>query len=207
MNYAELQTAIIEDTHRQDLANLVPRFIREGEGMIRREMTAFILTTTLEETDRSITNPAQYILPSGVLIIRRIAIAGSLGSDLTRIALGSITSYTATQRVAVYVEPGDGLIEFRGNPPQDTIFDLNYFGMPAPLVADTDTNTLLDENETLYKAAAMFYLYQNTQDRELASDALDVFNGVVATLNEQIARKIGGAKITASYNFGSGGGY
>jgi hypothetical protein len=207
MNYGELQTAVIEDTHRPDLANLVPRFIRESEDMIRREMTAYMLTTTLQETDRSLTNSSQYSLPDGVLVIRRVAIAGSLGSDITRIALGSITSYTTTQRVAVYVQPGDGLLEFRGTPPADTIFDLNYFGMPARLVADTDTNSLLDENETLYKAGAMFYLYQNSQDRELASDALDVFNGVVETLNEQIARKIGGAKITASYQFGGGGGY
>ena len=207
MNYGELKTAIIEDTHRPDLTSLVPRFIAEGEDMIRREMNAFLLTTTIEESARSLTNAAQYSLPERVLIIRRIAVAGTLGSDVTRIALGSITGYTTTQRVAVYVEPGDGLIEFRGTPPEDTIFDLNYYGTPARLVDDGDTNTLLDENLTMYKASAMFYLYQNTQDRELASDALDVFNGVVATLNEQIARKIGGAKITASYQFGSGGGY
>lgn len=206
MNYDDLKTAVIEDTHRPDLTGLVPRFIREAEGMIRREMTAYILTTTIEEPARQ-ANPNQYTLPTGALIIRRIAVQGQQGSDLTRIALGNITSYAAAQGLAVYAEPGDGLIEFRGTPPADTIFDLNYFGMPAPLVDDTDTNTLLDENETLYKSAAMFYLYQNTQDRELASDALDVFNGVVSTLNEQVARKIGGAKITASYQFGSGGGY
>ena len=207
MNYGELKQAIIEDTHRPDLTSLVPRFIEEAEDMIRREMIAFLLTRTLEETDRSLTNSAQYQLPEGVLIIRRIALQGQLGEGITRIALGSITAFTSTQRVAVYVEPGDGLIEFRGTPATDTIFDLNYYGFPDRLVDDADTNTLLEENLTMYKAAAMFYLYQNTQDRELASDALDVFNGVTATLNEQIARKIGGAKITASYQFGRGGGY
>ena len=207
MTYAELQAAVIEDTHRPDLASLVPRFIREGEGMIRREMTAFLLTTTITEADRSVTIPAQYTLPVGVLVIRRIALAGQLGGEISRIALGAITSYTDTQRVALYVEPGDGTIEFRGVPAEDTIFDLNYYGMPAALTDPTDTNSLLDEHETLYKAGAMFYLYQNTQDRELASDALAVFNGVVDTLNEQIARKLGGAKITASYQFGKGGGY
>ena len=208
MNYEDLKTAIIEDTHRPDLAALVPRFIREGEDMIRREMTAVLITATMGEADRSLTNPAQYTLPSRSLIIRRIAIQGSLGSDITRIALGSITSYTTSQRVAVYVEPGDGLVEFRGNPPEGTIFDINYFGMPARLVENADTNPLLEENETLYKTAAMVHLYLNTQDRELASDALDIFNGVVATLNEETARKIGGAKITASYQFSSGrGGY
>ena len=79
--------------------------------------------------------------------------------------------------------------------------------MPAPLVNDEDTNSLLEENETLYKTSAMFYLYQNTQDRELSKDALDIFSSIIETLNDEIARKIGGAKITASYQFGQGGSY
>ena len=207
MNYGELQTAIVEDTHRPDLATLVPRFIEEGEDMIRRELTAYLLTTTLVEADRSLTNPSQYSLPAHVLVIRRLALQGQLGSDIARIALGSITSYTTTQRVAVYAEPGDGLIEFRGSPAEGTVLDFYYYGMPEDLVDDDDTNRLLDENETLYKSGAMFFLYQNTQDRELAADQLNVFNGVMTNLNEQTARKIGGAKITASYNFGAGSGY
>jgi hypothetical protein len=206
MNYAELQQAVIEDTHRPDLASLVPRFIREGEGMIRREMTAFMLTTTIEEAARQ-ANSAQYSLPTGILYIRRLALQGQTGPGITRISLDSITSYAVSNRVAVYAEPGDGLIEFRGVPATGAIFDLNYFGMPAPLVADEDTNALLEENETLYKAGAMFYLYQNTQDRELATDAIDVFNSIIETLNDEAARKIGGAQITASYQFGNGGSY
>jgi len=198
MTYAQLKTAVIEDTHRPDLAALVPRFIREAEDMIRREMVAYILTTTLSEADRSLSNPAQYALPANTLVIRRIALQGQLGGEIIRAALGASS---------IYVEAGDGLIEFRGTPPADAIFDLTYFGAPPRLVDDIDTNELLDENETLYKSGAMFYLYQNTQDRELASDALAVFRGVIETLNEQIARKIGGAKITASYQFGKGGGY
>ena len=205
MNYAELQTAVIEDTHREDLASLVPRFIREGEGMIRRELSAYILTTTIEESARL--NNTQYSLPAGILVIRRISQQDIVGSEVIRIALGAITNYPVTNRVAVYAEPGDNMIEFRGAPPEDTIFDLNYFGMPARLVNPDDTNTLLDENETLYKSAAMFYLYQNTQDIELATLAIDVFNSIIETLNEEIARKIGGAQITASYQFGNGGTY
>ena len=210
MNYTDLQTAIIQDSHREDLAeepNLIPRFIREGEDMIRRELSGYILTTTLEESARTPGNSAQYTLPDGVLVIRRLALRGRVGDDITRIALGSIGRHPLTSRVNVYVEPGDGLIEFRGTPATDAVFDLTYFGMPARLVEDEDTNSLLEENETLYKAGAMFYLYQNTQDRELATDSIDVFNSIIETLNEQIARKIGGAQITASYNFGRGGGY
>lgn len=206
MNYGELKTAVLEDSHRPGLASLIPRFIREGEGMIRREMTAFILTTTIVEAARQ-SNPAQYALPVGALFLRRIALQGQLGPGITRISLSAITSYLTTQRVAVYAEPGDGLVEFRGVPAENAVFDLNYFGSPAPLVDDSDTNSLLDDHESIYKSSAMFWLYKHTQDRELAGDEVDIFNGVVTTLNEQIARKIGGAKITASYQFGKGGGY
>ena len=60
MSYEELQTAIVQDSHREDLAgldgepNLIPRFIREGEDMIRRELTAYI-----QDSDRIMQVPSQ----------------------------------------------------------------------------------------------------------------------------------------------------
>jgi len=207
VNYGELKTAVIEDTHRPDLASLVPRFIREGEGLIRRDMTAYLLSGTLDDTARVSANSPIYNLPFNILFIRRLALQGSTAPGLIRIALDAIGSYAETDRVAVYAEDGTGTIEVRGNPPLGSVFDLNYFGMPAELSDDLDTNSLLDDHETLYKSAAMFHLYQHTQDRELSKDSLDIFGSVIDTLNEQIARKIGGVKITPSYNFHGGSAY
>lgn len=205
--YADLVTAVIEDTHRPDLASLVPRFIREGEGMIRRELIAHLLTRTLSDTDRTAPDSSIYNLPAGTLIIRRIALQDQHRRELTRIALGALTLHPFTQRVSVYAEAGDGTIEIRGGVETGIVFDLNYYGMPDELVNDTDTNDLLDSNETLYKSGAMFNLYQHTQDRELAQDALSIFSDVIETLNEQISRKVGGANVTASYNFSGGSSY
>jgi hypothetical protein len=207
MTYAALQTAVIEDTHRPDLTGLVPRFIRECEGMIRRELTAYLLTLTLTDTDRVTASEPIYTLPDGVMVIRRIAAHGQHGPEITRINLGSLTQYDSTHRLAMYAEAGDGTIEFRGNPPDTTTFVMNYYGMPAPLVNDADTNSLLEDHETLYKSGAMFNLYQHTQDRELAGDALSIFTNTIESLNEQVARKIGGAKIAPSYNFSGGSSY
>lgn len=206
MNYGELQTAVIEDTHRADLTELVPRFIREAEGMIRRDMTAYLLTGTLSETDRSAPDSPIYNLLNGVMVIRRIAVQGQqLG--LNRISLDAIGAYLISGQLNSYAEAGDGTVEFRGNPAIDTVLILNYYGMPTPLMDDLDTNSLLDENETLYKSGAMFSLYQHTQDRELAQDALSIFENIIENLNEQVARKIGGATITQSYNFNGGSSY
>lgn len=212
MNYAELKTAVLEDTHRPDLDTLVGRFIREGEGMIRRDLTAWILTTTLSDTERVVADGPIYQLPEGALIIRRIApqvtaADAPIRSDVIRVSLDAIGRHALTDNVHSYAETGNNTIEFRGNPAIGSVLNLDYFGMPDTLVDDADTNDLLENHETLYKAGAMFYLYQHSQDRELASDALDVFNGVMGTLNEQIGRKIGGAKITQSYNFNGGSSY
>lgn len=206
MNYGELKTAVIEDTHRADLTTLVPRFIREAEGMIRRDMNAYLLTVMLAETDRSVADSPIYNLPDGVQVIRRIAVAGQqLG--LRRMSLDAVGAYPLTDNPHSYGEAGDDTVEFRGNPATDAEFTLNYYGMPAELADDADTNSLLDENETLYKSGAMFNLYQHTQDRELAQDALSIFENIIENLNEQVARKIGGATITESYNFSGGSSY
>ena len=46
----------------------------------------------------------------------------------------------------------------------------------------------MTDHETLYMAGSKFFLYLHTQDRELASDELDIYNGVIDTLNEQMSR-------------------
>ncbi len=202
---ADLRAAILADTHRPDLSPEVDRFIRLGEGMIRRDLTAYELSATLTDADRITAGSPVYILATRSLVVRRIQ-PTTQRRGLTRVALDAIGAYAETDRVHSYAEYG-GRIEFRGNPPTGSEFSLNYFGTPEPLVNDTDTNALLADHETLYQAAAQFHLYQNTQDRELARDQLDVFNGVMATLNEAYSRKIGGARITQSYNFYGGSSY
>ena len=87
------------------------------------------------------------------------------------------------------------------------VFDILYFGSPVPFAADGDTNNLLTDHESLYMAGAKFYMYLHTQDRELAQDELDIFNGTMATLNEQIARQIGGSNIAPMYNMSSSSSY
>jgi len=205
MNYAELQLAVIDDSHRPDLAEFVPRFITECEGLIRRQLTAYLLTTTIGETERIA--DGLYTLPERVLVLRQLRLQGRQGDAISRVIPAAVRRLAATADVLQYAENGDGTIEFRGTPGTDATFDVTYYGSPAPLVDDLDTNELLTDHESLYISGAKFFLYIHTQDRELASDELSIFNGVVDTLNEAIARKIGGANIAPSYNMAGGSSY
>ena len=205
MNYGELKQAILDDTHRGDLVAHVERFVRQCEGMIRRDLVAHLLRTTLTDADR--VTGGYYALPSRVVQIRHLSLQGRQGDGLQRVSPGQIRRLDSSAPVVQYAQDSAGSIEFRGVPSTDDVFDILYYGTPTPFVSDTDENSLLNNHESLYMAGSKFYLYLHTQDRELANDELDIFNGVINTLNEQVARKIGGASIAPSYNFSGGSSY
>ena len=205
MNYGELKTAILADTHRPDLSSHVERFIRQCEGMIRRDLKGYILSTTLTDSDR--VSGGVYTLPDRSLVIRDIKLQGRQGDGLQRVAPGHIRRLDTTADVLQYAQNGDGTIEFRGVPGASDIFDLLYFGTPAPFSDDSDENDLLTDHETLYMAGSKVFLYMHTQDRELASDEAALFDSIVDDINEQVARKIGGAGIAPTYNFAGGSSY
>ncbi len=205
--YADLQSAIIADTHRADQAANIPRFIRLGEGLIRRDLRAYELTATLTNSDRVTAGEGLYNLPGRVVDIRAIHLVGRQGDGIQRVMPGQIRRLATTADVVQYAQHGDGTIEFRGVPSDSQSFEVRYFGTPAPLSDTETTNTLLTDHEGLYQAAAQFYLYSHTQDRELAQDQADIFDSIIERLNEQMARKIGGGAIAPIYNFSSRSAY
>jgi len=203
MNFGELKTAILADAHRPDLTAQVARFVREAEGMIRRDLRAFVVSGTLTESDR--VAGGVYTLPPYLLELRSIHSADEDGDALEQVSLLTVRRYTGVTPLK-YAMRGD-TIEIRGTPATDSEFDLEYLGHPAPLTDDTDTNDLLTDHEALYTQGALYYLYLHTQDLELAATALEVFGDALNKLNEHIGRKLGGASVSPAYNFGTGGSY
>lgn len=205
MNYGELKQAVLDDSHRPDLSSQVARFIREAEGMIRRELRAYVVSATLGESDR--VSGGIYTLPSTLLEIRSINRADEDGDGLEKVSPATLRRLPVTADPLQYAQRGNGQIEIRGVPTTGAEFDLLYLGHPAALVNDEDTNDLLTDHESLYIEGALFYLYKHTQDLELAQGALDTFSDVLGKLNEQFGRKLGGASVAPSYNFSGGGSY
>ena len=205
MNYGELKTAILADTHRGDLTAHVERFIRQCEGMIRRDLVAYLINATLTDSDR--VSEGLFNVPGRLLQVRDIKLQGRQGDGLVRVSPGQIRRLDTTADVVQYAQNGDSTIEFRGVPGAADIFDILYYGTPAPFASDSDENDLLTDHETLYMSGSKVFLYLHTQDKELAADEGNIFDSVVNDLNEQIARQIGGAVVAPSYNFAGGSSY
>ena len=169
------------------------------------DLTAYTLSTTLTDSDR--VSDGVYNVPGRLLMVRDIKLQGREGDGIQRVAPGQIRRLDSTADVVQYCQNGDGTIEFRGVPGAAEVFDIVYFGTPAPFASDTDENTLLTDYETLYMSGSKFFLYTKTQDLELAQAELSLFNSIVENLNEQMARKIGGANVAPTYNFAGGSSY
>lgn len=204
MNYGELKTFILADTHRTSLSETgdtgAEGFIRRAEGLIRRDLIGYELSATLDEDDRSALGV--YTLPSGVAMIR--SITGTYSGDeysLTDVGVRRIKDIP-DDVVPLWYAVFANTIEFRGVPATDAAFTVRYFGLPTAFTADADENDLLTNHEEIYVAGAEFYLYQYTQDRELANDCYSRYESAIEKLNESISRKTGGGGSAGPYNLG-----
>jgi hypothetical protein len=195
VTYAELKAAVLAYAHRPDLTDDAAGFVRLAEGKLRRELLASTYTHTLDETDR--VENGVYTLPAAALEVRSLA-ASSYA--LQQVSINMMRGADTEGTPALFAVIGD-TIEIRGTPAADSEFTLEYFGSSTALSADEDTNDLLENHEALYLYAALFYLYQFTQDVELAQGALDTYTDTLEKLNEAATRKLGGAAVAGAYNF------
>lgn len=207
MNYGELRQAILDDTHRADLSAHVPRFVRQAEGLMRRQLTGYALSAVLGDSDRVTPGGNVYTLPAYTVQVRAVQLVGEDGDSLEQMSIAGLRRMLTTAPPLWYGLRAGRLMEIRGTPTENAEFDLEYFGHPAPLVDDADANNLLTDHETLYLAGSSLFLYQHTQDRELANDAGVLFNAIIDDLNEAYAREHGGATVAPTYNFSGGSSY
>lgn len=200
LNYTTLQAAILAQAARAELTTEVVEFIRRCEAMIRRELDAYEVRTTLDESDRS--SSGLYNLSGQVKEVRAVYATASDGStyQLENVGVRRIRELPATADVQQYAVSGQQ-IEFRGVPGTDAELELVTLGWPDPL-ATTASNSLLTNHEDIYLYGSLFHLYQYTQDLELAQSALDTFGDAVEKVNRAHARLNGGGSIAPAYNFG-----
>lgn len=198
MNYEELKAAILSDSHRQDYATEIERFVAQGEALFGLTLEAFPLTSTLTDAHRTGVDSGVYTLPTQLTSLRYIH-DKSTGRplDLTDESQAYIDKHLTTPLWYV-MRPLNVLIV--GTPAEASEFTLDYLGLPEPLAEDTDTNDLLSSCPQLYIEAAQVYLFKRMRNFEAAQVALESVRGLVEAQNRKIKKKLGGAKSSNPYN-------
>lgn len=194
MNYQELKAAILSDSHRADYAEHVERFVAQGEALIALSLEGYFLSATLDEGDRVL--DAVYTLPSRVTLMRTVLYNNC---PLEQVDESLIAQYRDNSNVVAYCMR-DTTIVFAGIPPEDSEFTVNYFGLPAALEEETDTNALLTDYPQLYIEAAQVYVFKRARNLEAASAMLQSVASYIRDINRRMKKKLGGGQSANAYN-------
>ena len=197
MNYSELKTAVLSDSHREDYIDLIDRFVDEAEAFIFAKLQSYGMQVTLTDTDRSGVDSAVYSLPSKLVQIRHVIPTGCKPLDQVDETL--ISRWQDSPHVLVYAVRPTSLI-IAGLPSANAEFALHYYGLPDALVEDDDTNTLLEDYPQLYKEAAQISVFKRAKDYEAAQVAQDSAVGLINEINRKIRKQLGGARSSNPYN-------
>lgn len=194
MNYGELKSVILSDSHRSDYTDYVAGFVARGEALIASMLDGYILDATLNEASRVV--DGVYTLPARVTTMRSVITANK---PLGRVDEVLIYQYRTSTCVTMYCMR-DTQIVFAGIPGEDTEFSLNYYGMPAPLVSDEETNNLLTDYPQLYIESAQVYLFKRARNLAMSEDALRGVGNLIRDINRKTKKKLGGAQAANGYN-------
>jgi len=201
LNYTTLQSTVLSQAKRPELTAEVVQFVRSCEAMIRRELQALEFRADILEANRVTVGEGVYNLPAYTQEVR--AIFGTLNSNrikLRDVGLNGINALAPTDSPQEYAVSGH-TVEFRGVPGTGSAFEAVIFGYPDSL--DTvATNEILDKYEDLYVYGTLFFLYNWTQDLELAQASLSIFTNAVKQVNKIAQRIIGNPTSPPAYNFG-----
>lgn len=198
MNFGELKTAILSDSHREDYTAHVARFVQEAEGLIASRLESYSLEYTFADADRAgDTTSNVYTLPAKVVLVRHIIYNNLPLEEQNETSIGLYRSF---QDLVMYaIRPLS--IAFAGVPPALAAPKMLYFGLPPALTADGDTNTLLTDYPQLYKEAAQVSVYKRAENLEKASAAFQSVISLIDDINRRVKKQMGGAQSLATpYN-------
>lgn len=211
MNYGELKDQVLNISHRADYETDIPDWVELVESVMASRLRAVEMITlaTLGESDRE--SDEIYNLPSGFLEdIQFKTPSGSSGVGLKKIGLEALYGYERSTRLWGYALVSDGTdakqVAFIGTPAADVEIDARFFKRSI-LDTDNDSNTtlVLTNHPEIYVHGLLFYIYNKSQDLELAQGNLELFNTAIDVCNEQAGRYLGGTIAKPTYNLGNYG--
>lgn len=176
MTYSELQTAIADYFHRDDLGTLIPTFIQTAEAMLFRELQIKELQTSVDGT----TTGGYGDLPADFGTVSRVSITyAGAARTLDYISL-------ADAPTSVNVQPGVYSLEKNKlriwGASDGQTYTLYYIPRLSNLSSTVTTNWLLENAQDLYLYAACLevakYIRDSEETAKLSSTVLQILDGV-----------------------------
>jgi hypothetical protein len=193
---SELRAAALGDSHKENYSAEIDRFIRQGEALIKSRLESYGLEYTFTDADRSgVTSPV-YTLPARVTVVKYLS---GVDYPLDQVDENLVAARRSSSLLECFCVRPNSLV-VAGTPGAGVQLTMQYFGLPAPLVADGDTNALINDYEQLYIEATQVYIFKRAQDYESAKIAQDSAFSLIDEINRKMKKQIGGARASGPYN-------
>lgn len=185
-SYSNLQSAVIEWSHREDVVDKLDDFIQIAEeAMFANPMFPLQLRQMETRATATASTSSRFLaLPTGFINMRRLKLNLS-GGDCD-------VKYRAPDQMVLVGSSGipsfftvTSQIEFDRVPDSDYTVDMQYFAKPTGLSASNTTNIILDNHATVYLYGCLWALAEWSNDHELEARYLSRFLGVIEGINKQ----------------------
>ena len=188
-DYATLKTDVADYLARDDLATVIPTFVRLAESRIRDKVRVLDMETTADLTITTQTTA----LPSGFLEHRRLIIDSSTYRRMEYLPPDQAwrnVNYVDAGNPEFFTIEGTDLIVFP-SPSESFTGKLLYLGAYDALSADADTNWLLTNAYDIYLYATVAEAKSYIEDDEQAAKYLGQFNEACDRVNHtaQVGRR------------------
>jgi hypothetical protein len=183
-------TAAFSDTHREDLqATYGSRFMLEAESMIRSRLEFYYQESVLEcDVIRVAPNSAVYTLPQrDISLVRHVL--RSDGWPLDQTDETNIAAYASLSTVVAYVVRPTTIMYCR-QPRHGRYANAALLRNAAALVADGDSNNLLNDYPDLYKEAIQVSIWKRARDYDAATAMFQSANSKLDEINRKMKKLI-----------------
>lgn len=196
MNFAQLKSRALSDSHREDYEPFIADFVEQGEAYIYSQLESYGLEYTLTDADRLEAGSPVYSLPQP-FTAERYFFVNSLPLD-KRDESAIYNARASTSVISYCMRPRH--VIFAGTPADGTNIELHYWGLPQRLSDDTDTNNLMNDYPQLYIEATQIYIWKRANNFDKVNETTSSVDKTIREINRKVKKQLGGARSSNPYN-------
>jgi len=188
-NYSNLKDSIIAWSKRPDLAIRVDDYIDIAESEMYSNMVAPLRVRSMETRSTSTTGTTDrfHALPDGFLEMRRLSVINSSGiSDIVYMAPEQLQYKGTSGQPRWFTVTSQ--IEFDVIPDSAYTLEISFLAADTPLDDTNTTNTILTDSPTIYLYGALWALFQDAIEPDLAEYYYGKFIGSIQGANKRDTR-------------------
>jgi hypothetical protein len=180
LDYAELQTQVIDWTHRADLASRIPEFIRIAESELFREFALHNIETSISGT----TSGSTITIPVGLSAFERIKIeAHGHEYTLDYTSPNGISALSGSTNTPTRFVIENGVVNLYPAPDGEYSYTIYYIPTLSALSEANTSNWLLENHPDLYLKATLLQVAKFTKNQfdidRLAQEVGGAVNSII----------------------------